>query len=97
MEHYWNKHSYTYPDTIYTNPEINPTSDVWLLDLTTGQLKRVTDEKQHLFAFYTDPTGTYLLIGQGTTTTPFLLSLVDGTRKLLDVDLEGNYLVGGKK
>jgi hypothetical protein len=79
------------------SPEINPTSDVWLLDLTTGQLKRVTDEKQHLFAFYTDPTGTYLLIGQGTTTTPFLLSLVDGTRKLLDVDLEGNYLVGGKK
>ena len=78
------------------SPEVNPTSDVWLLDPTTGQVKRVTDEKQHLFAFGTDPTGTYLLIGQGTTTT-FLLSLVDGARTSLDLGLVGSYLIGGKK
>jgi Tol biopolymer transport system component len=77
-------------------PDANPTSDIWLLDPTTRQVKRITEEKQDLFAFDTDPTGTYLLIGQGTTT-PFLLSLVDGTRMSLDLSLMGNYLVGGKK
>lgn len=79
------------------SPDVNPISDIWLLDPTTGQVKRVTEGKQDLYAFYADPTGTYLLVGQGTTTTPFLFSLVNGTRKLLDLGLVGNYLVGGAK